>query len=231
MIIQLLGKRRELIVINDHSKTFGTMLTDKRLDNRECLTTTRSTDYPCSTKGVDDIDPSFAELAFVIIPHRNVHTIFIVDIIAHLLKTLVLKIEAVFQKSILQILGDVVKSNVAKHCSDNRHDKIQPCTTIQSEEIGRPMLIEHPYGQEHQDNANRNRINDHLLGIELQMFLVSRADAGYADNQQRHHLTMKHMAILIHIHQFNTVMYVHEDATPMIQHIGVYGILEELNYE
>ena len=63
------------------------------------------------------------------------------------------------------------------------------------------------------------------------MLLVSGSYAGYADNQQRHHLTVKQMTVLIHIQQFKTVVDFYENAAPMIQHIGVYGILEELDYQ
>ena len=63
------------------------------------------------------------------------------------------------------------------------------------------------------------------------MLLVSRSYAGYADNQQRHHLTVKQMTVLIHIQQVKTVVDFYEKAAQMIQHIGVYGILEELDYQ
>ena len=47
------------------------------------------------------------------------------------------------------------------------------------------MLIKDPHRKEHQDDADGYRINNHRFGIELQMLLVTCADAGYADNQQR----------------------------------------------
>ena len=93
------------------------------------------------------------------------------------------------------------------------------------------MLVEDPHRKKHQDDADGYRINNHRFGIELQMLLVTSADAGYADNQQRHHLTVEQMTVLVHVHQLDAVMDVNENAAPMIQHIGVYGILEELNYE
>ena len=118
---------------------------------------------------------------------------------------------------------------MAKHRADNGHEKIQPRTTVQGKETRRPMLIENPYGKEHQHDANGNGIDDHRLGIELQMLLVSCTNAGNADYQQCHHLAMQQMSVLINVHQLDAVMDVHENAAPMIQGIGVNGILEELN--
>ena len=45
------------------------------------------------------------------------------------------------------------------------------------------MLLEDPYRQEHQDDTGRDGIDDHRLGIELQMLLVSGAYAGDADDE------------------------------------------------
>ena len=91
-----------------------------------------------------------------------------------------------------------------------------------------PVLLEHPHGQEHQHNTKGDGIDDHRLGIELQMFLVAGADAGDADDEQGHDLAMQHMPILVHIHQLDTVVDVDKYAAPKVKHIGVNGILEEL---
>ena len=77
VIIQLLRKRRKLVIIYNHSKTLGTVLADKRLDDGESLTGTRSTNYPCSSERVHDIHPTFAELALVVIAHRDVYAILV----------------------------------------------------------------------------------------------------------------------------------------------------------
>ena len=55
------------------------MLTDKRLYDAESLTRSRSTDNPSATKGIDNVNPSFAKLRFVVIAlaHRYIHTILI----------------------------------------------------------------------------------------------------------------------------------------------------------
>ena len=41
---------------------------------------------------------------------------------------------------------------------------------------------------------------------------------------------MQNVTILINVHQLDTVMDVHKYATPKVKHIGVNGILEELQY-
>ena len=119
---------------------------------------------------------------------------------------------------------------MAKDSAYNRHHEIQPGAAVQSEDVRLPVLLEHPYGQKHQDDAARDGIDNHRFGIELQMFLVARANAGDTDDEQGHNLAMQHMPILINVHQFDTVVDVHKYATPTVQHIGVYGILEEFQY-
>ena len=91
-----------------------------------------------------------------------------------------------------------------------------------------PMLLEHPYRQEHQNDTSRDGIDNHRLGIELQMLLVAGTDAGDADDEQGHDLAMQHVPILVHVHQLDTIVNVHKYAAPKVQHIGVNGILEEL---
>ena len=42
----------ELVVIDHHREPLGRVLSDKRLDDTECLARPRCSDYPCSTKTV-----------------------------------------------------------------------------------------------------------------------------------------------------------------------------------
>ena len=115
--------------------------------------------------------------------------------------------------------------------ADDGHQKVNPCAAVQGEERGMPMEIEHPHGEEHQDSAKGDGIDNHALGIELQMFLVTCPDTGDANHQERHNLTAKHVAVLIDIHEFDAVVQVNEDATPEVKGFGINGILEELQHQ
>ena len=64
------------------------------------------------------------------------------------------------------------------------------------------MTIKYPDGKEHEYHAKRNGIDDHTLGIELQMLFVSGADTSNAYHQESHDLTAKHVAVLVNIHEF-----------------------------
>lgn len=79
VIVEFLTKRRPFVVIDHHGKSLGTVLADKRFYDREGLTRTRCPHNPRTTKAVDDIDPAFTELAFVIIAHGDVDGIFVLD--------------------------------------------------------------------------------------------------------------------------------------------------------
>ena len=67
---------------------------------------------------------------------------------------------------------------------------------MECEEGWTPMTIKDPDGEEHKYHTKRNRIDDHMLGIELQMLLVSGADTSNAYHQESHDLTAKHVAVL-----------------------------------
>ena len=119
VIVQFGCQGRKLEVINDHGKAFCTVLTDKRLDDGECLTATRRTHYPGASERVHDVYPSFAEFTLIVVAHRDIHAVLVVFFLLALLKTLVFKIETVFHQSFLQELRDVVQGNMHQHRSDN----------------------------------------------------------------------------------------------------------------
>ena len=55
VIVEFGGQCRKLVVIDNHSKALGTMLSDKWLNDGEGLTRTRSADHPCTSEGIDDV--------------------------------------------------------------------------------------------------------------------------------------------------------------------------------
>ena len=118
-----------------------------------------------------------------------------------------------------------------QHRTDHRHYEVNPCAAVECEEGWTPMTIKDPDGEEHKYHTKRNRIDDHMLGIELQMLLVSGADTSNAYHQESHDLTAKHVAVLINIHEFEPAMDVSKYSTPKVQNFWGYGILKELNYQ
>ena len=116
-VVELLCKGRPLVVVHNHCKAFGTVLTDERLDDGEGLTRARSADNPGASERVRDIDGALAELALIVVAHRDIDAILIVDDFLALLETLVLQVEAVFEQAFLQPLADVVKGDMDKDCA------------------------------------------------------------------------------------------------------------------
>jgi hypothetical protein len=102
---------------------------------------------------------------------------------------------------------------------------------VECEEGWIPMTIKDPDGEEHEYYTKRNGIDDHTLGIELQMLLVPGADTSNAYHQESHDLTAKHVTVLVNIHKFEPAMEVSEYSTPKVQDFWGYGILKELNYQ
>ena len=147
VIIQLLRKSRELVIIYNHSKPLGTVLADERLNDGESLTGTRSTNYPCSSERIHDIHPTFAELALVVIAHRDVYAILVLLQFLALLKRLVLEVETVFEQSFLQELGDIVKGNMDADGTKNRGSHVEPDVQTDGIEPHIHTMTEKPYRQ------------------------------------------------------------------------------------
>ena len=80
------------------------MLTDKRLDDGECLTRARCTYNPCASEWIHNVHPSLTELTLIVVAHGDIHAILVVLTFLALLKRFVFKVESVFQESFLQEL-------------------------------------------------------------------------------------------------------------------------------
>ena len=126
MIVEFGGQCRKLVVVNDHSKALGTMLTNERLDNWEGLTRTRSTYHPCTTERIDDVHPSLAELRLVVVAHGDIHAILILYQLFTLLEGFVLEVETVFEQPFLQELTDVVECHMNEDGSQYGGCHIEP---------------------------------------------------------------------------------------------------------
>ena len=96
----------------------------------ETLSATRSADHPCSSERIDDIHPSLAEFAFVIIAHGYIHRILVLHQLRALLETFIFQVETVFQQAFFQELGDIIECHMDKDSTHYgcRHieDDIQP---------------------------------------------------------------------------------------------------------
>ena len=178
---------------------------------------------------VNYVDPSLAEFALVIVSHGDVDTVLVLYLFLHLFETLILEVEAVFQETILQVLRDIIKGDMDKNGSHNGQQYVYPCAPVQVEERRSPMAIKEPHTENHHDDTEGDGINHHLLGIKLQMLLVSRAYTADTDNKEGHHLAMDDVTILIDIHKLDSTMNIHKDTAPIVYHLWVDDIFKELH--
>ena len=147
VVVQLRSQSRELIVIDHHCESLGRVLPDKRLDDTECLTRPRCSDYPRSTETVGYVGPAFTKFALVVISHRDIHAVRGLYQFLALLETLVLEVEAVLHQSLLEELGDVVQCDMHE---DNPHEgSCHIEDNIQRQRIKSCLhrITEQPYGQ------------------------------------------------------------------------------------
>ena len=173
------------------------MLSDERFDDRERLTRTRRTDNPCATEGVCNIHPAFAELALVVVTHGYIHRILVLHLFLILFKALVLEVEAVFHQASLQILGDIIQGRMYEERSEDGRYHIYPDIEPYSIESGRHIPPIDPYRQYDQCQSCSQWDKNHLLGIELDMLLVTCAYAGNKDQQQGNELTVYEVSVLV----------------------------------
>ena len=120
MVVKFRGKCREFIVIYNHGKPLGTVLTDERFNDTECFTRAGSSHDPRPAERVADTDPSLAELPLVIVAHRDIHAVFVLLNLFALLETLVLEVEAVLHQALLDELGDIVQGYMYQYHSHER---------------------------------------------------------------------------------------------------------------
>ena len=134
------------------------MLTNEWLNNGEGFTRTRSTNNPSRTERIDNIHKSLAEFTLVIIPHRDVDTILVLDQLLTLLEGFVLKIETVFQQTLLQELTDIVKSDMYKYRSKDGCSHIEPDVQSNGIETCVHTCLEQPYrDKRHNEATNQMR--------------------------------------------------------------------------
>ena len=218
----------ELVVVCDHHEALGGVLTDKWLDNGECLTRSRCPDNPSSPEGVADVHPALAEFTLVVVPHRDVHAVLVLHQFLALLKTFVLKIEPVLHQSVLDELRDVVQGYMHEDHAHERSGHVQDDVHGQRVQLHLHRLVEQPHGEDKQCETRCQRQDDLPLGVELQMLLVPRADAGDADQQDGGQLAVHKVPVAVYRPPLDASVYVGEDAAPVPEKGGVEGILEEL---
>lgn len=141
-----------------------------------------------SSKGIGDVNPSLTELAFIIVAHRHVNRILVLNLLLALLETLVLKVEAVFEKTLLEKLGDVVESHMYQDSPEDCGCHIQPDVQTKGNKHGHNPMAEEPQRENGDEQSGHDGIENLLAGVELQMLLVASADTGDADEKQSRQL-------------------------------------------
>ena len=170
-----------------------------------------------------------AELALVVVAHRDVDAVLVLDLLLALDERFVLEIEPVFQEALLEELRDVVQRDMHQHRPDNRSRHIEPQVHPDGIDVRSHRMAEKPDGQDDYREARHQRIKDHLPRIELQLLLVPGTDAGDADEKERRNLTPDEIAVVVDEPAFHSAVDVREDASPEIQHARIDCIEEELH--
>ena len=146
-----------------------------------------------------------------------------------MLETFIFKVEAVFEQTLFEEFGDIVKGDVNQYHADHGGNHIEPDVQAQGIKPCFHRITVQPYGQYNQPYTCYDRIEDLLAAIELQFFLVPRAYTGDADKQERGKFAVRKISVIVYHPPFDASVYVAEDTSPMVKHGRVDGILEELH--
>ena len=231
MVIELAGEGGELVVVHHHRESLGAVLPDERLDNGERLTGARRSDDPGPAERVHDVHPAVTELALVVVTHRDVHAVLVLDLLLTLFEGLVLEIEAVLQQSLLEELGYVVQGDMHQYGTHHRSGHVEPPVERNRVDARGKVMPEQPDGKDHDGETGDERVENHLTGIELQLLLVPCSYAGDADQKQGGHLAPDEVPFGIDEPPAHPAVDVSEDAAPEIQYPRVHRIQEELQQE
>ena len=102
------------------------MLSDIRFYHRKGLTGAWSSHNPRTSEWIDDVYPAVSEFATIIITHRYIDREFIFYQVLRLFKALILQIEAVFHKSVSEILRNVIQGNMYGNYTYEGEEHIYP---------------------------------------------------------------------------------------------------------
>ncbi|EEB23790.1 hypothetical protein BACDOR_03755 [Phocaeicola dorei DSM 17855] len=231
MIVEFGGESGKLIVVHHHGKALLAVLPDKRLDDGEGLTRTRSTHNPCATERIDDVHPSLAELALVIIAHRDVHAVLVLLQLPALLKALILEVEAVFQQPFLQELRDIVEGDMHQYDTDDGSEHIEPSVQTEGIETGHYRMTEQPYGLHNQQHSRQQRIEHLPASVKLQMLLVARSHTGDTYQQERSHLAIHEVAVMVNHPPLDASVDIRHYAAQEVQLLRLQCVGEELHQD
>ena len=159
----------------------------------------------------------FAEFALVVVPHRDIHAVLVLHQFLALLEALVLKIEPVFHQPVLDELRDVVQGDMHEYHAHERSGHVQDNVHGQRVQLHPHRFVEQPYGEDKQRKTRCQGHDDLPLGVELQMLLVSRTDAGDADQQDGGQLAVHQMSIAVYHPSFDAAMYVRNNSSPITE--------------
>lgn len=90
-------------------------------------------------------------------------------------------------------------------------------------------IAEEPHGQYQQQHATHQGVQHLPSGIKFQVFLVSRAYTGDAHQQERHHLAIHQVAVMVDEPLLDAVVQVAHHTAKTVYRSWVYGILKELH--
>ena len=116
-----------------------------------------------------------------------------------------------------------------QYCSDDGCHHIENGVQSQGIETSVHHIAEEPHGHYQQSHATHQWVQHLLSGIKLQMFLVSRANTGDAHQQERHHLAIHKVAVMVDEPLLDAVVQVAHHTAKTVYRSWVYGILKELH--
>ena len=193
------------------------MLSDEWLNDGKGLTRTRSADHPCTSEGVDDVHPAFAELRLVVVAHGNIHAILVLNKFLTLLEGLVLEVEAVFEQTFLQELADVVECDMDEYRSKDGGSHIEPEVECYRIEASVHPGFEQPDRKKRHEKASNQGIENLPTCIKLDVLLVSGADTGDTDAEYGGEFAPYEITIMIDKPPLHAVMDITDDAAPVVK--------------
>ena len=88
-----------------------------------------------------------------------------------------------------------------------------------------------PHGQDDDEKAGNQGIENHFPSIELQLLLIPGADARDTDQKERRDLTPDEVAVVVDEPTLHPGMDINKDPSPEVQPLRIDRIEEELQQE
>ena len=115
--------------------------------------------------------------------------------------------------------------------TDDGSEHIEPSVQTEGIETGHYRMTEQPYGLHNQQHSRQQRIEHLPASVKLQMLLVARSHTGDTYQQERSHLAIHEVAVMVNHPPLDASVDIRHYAAQEVQLLRLQCVGEELHQD